>query len=156
VYPEKSMSTLRSWIGLTGVPVALASACVGATSSQFPPDAGTSSADAGTAGGDGASSGACDTATTWQVALGAAGGGGTLTFVVPSSDVNGGTWSPASGITYSFDAATCTVTLTTGGCPGGTFDLATRACHVLTAATCDGSPCEGCPSQSTTCTLSGL
>jgi hypothetical protein len=149
----------RTRSALLGPGLLLASACLASSSSQLPVDAGgTSASDGGGPIGDGAPyKGTCDTAATWQVVTGGTSGGATLTFVVPQSAANGGSWTPATGLTYSFDATTCTVSLTSAGCPGGTFDLATRACTVLTEAICEASACDaGCPSQTTACTLSGL
>jgi hypothetical protein len=145
---------------MLGPGLLLASACLASSSSQFPVDAGASAAGDGGGGsiGDGALyKGACDTAATWQVVTGGASGGATLTFVVPQSAANGGSWTPATGLTYTFNATTCTVSLESAGCPGGAFDLATRACNVFTDAICEASACDaGCPSQTTACTLSGL
>jgi hypothetical protein len=149
----------RRLLGLAALvvlaPLTIAS-CVGATSSQNPPGV---TVDASTPAESGQPfNGTCDTSTTWQVALSGASGGGTLTFEVPASDTNGGSWTPTPGLTYSFDASTCTVTLASQGCAGiGTFDLSTRTCHLLTEATCSTAPCDaGCPTQSTTCVLSAL
>jgi hypothetical protein len=138
--------------GLSCALVALAieavSGCLGcSTSSQNPPDAGGSPL-----------SGACDSAATWQVSIGGSSAGGSLAFTIPSSDANGGSWSPTSGISYSFDSATCTVTFSTAGCSGiGTFNLGTRACTLLTAPSCAQAPCDaGCPTQPATCTITML
>jgi hypothetical protein len=150
----------RSWIG-SAAPAALLfatlAACV-STTSQFPPGS-----DGGGGGGgpatDGGPQGACDPGATWQVTFGSATGGSTITFSVPSADTNGGSWTPTTGFTYTFDAKTCTVSLATGGCPGvGTFDLETRSCNMLTQATCDAATCPttACPTQPTTCLLGGL
>ncbi len=148
--------SLRAWVVRAATcSAAIAAACVGSTASQYPtsgtgPDAGPSDA--------GAFQGACDTATTWQVAAGSGAGGSTLTFSIPESDDDGGAWSPAAGFTYSFSRGTCTVSLATSGCPGvGTFNLQTRACTLLTQGPCDAGPCDSaCPTRPSTCALTGL
>lgn len=135
--------------------------CLAASTSQNPPDGGAAlDAGGGAARGDGGApaSGACDTAATWQVTIGGASGGGTLSFSVPAADVNGGSWSPAAGISYSFDPSSCTVTFASGGCSGiGTFGLRTGACTILTVPSCAKGPCDaGCPTLPEACTMTRL
>jgi hypothetical protein len=154
-YPRSMMESLRALvIRAATCSAVLVAACVGSTASQYPT---TGSGDAGVSDG-GAFQGACDTETTWQVAAGSGASGSTLTFSIPASDDDGGAWSPAAGLTYSFAPGTCTVSLATSGCPGvGTFNLKTRACTLLTQGSCEAGPCDSaCPTRPSTCALTGL